>query len=144
VTEIEVEEADLSDEGDGNGSDGYGSGAGGGGGDDDGGEEGRGHRNGGRSDGFLRTLLSLVTRLARALVSNAVGYELSRVRRRIRVLGALALTFLVLGILASVVWLLVGVAFLAESFPAAANPLVFAAGGVVGYLAAVVAGVVYR
>lgn len=137
MTEIEVEEADLSGEGDGSGSDGYGGGSGGG-------EDEEEHRKGVQRDGFLRTLLSLVARLARALVSNAVGYELSRVRRRIRVLGALALTFLVLGILASVVWLLVGVAFLAESFPAAANPLVFAAGGVVGYLAAVVAGVVYR
>jgi len=55
----------------------------------------------------------------------------------------LALTFLVFGILMSVVWFLVGVAFLVDRFPATADPLVFAAGLVVGYLVAVVAGVVY-
>jgi len=43
----------------------------------------------------------------------------------------------------SVVWFLVGVAFLVDRFPATADPLVFAAGLVVGYLVAVVAGVVY-
>ena len=128
MTEIDVEEADLSDEevdeGEGIAD------------EDRAGDGGR--------HGFLSTVFDLAVRVLRVVVSVVVGYNVSQVRRRIRLLGFLALAFLVFGILASVVWLLVGVAFLVERFPAAADPLVFAAGGVVGYLVAVVAGLVYR
>lgn len=127
MTEIDVEEADLSD--------------GGNNGADDGGS---------RRRRIFNAFVDFVAEVARIVFSEAVGYRLSRVaksyeaaRRRLRVLGILALTFFVLGTLASVVWLLVGVGFLVERFPSTADPLVFAAGGVVGYLVAVVAGVVY-
>jgi hypothetical protein len=130
VTDIDVEEADL-----GNGE----------------GKRDRSDGKGSRRGRIFRAFLDFVEEVFRILFSEVVGYELSRVaasyesaRRRLRVLGVLALTFFVLGILASVVWLLVGVAFLVERFPASTDPLVFAAGGVVGYLIAVVAGIVYR
>jgi hypothetical protein len=118
LTELEVEEADLSE--DGGGSDG----------------------DGGRRR-LLGAFVDFIVNVVRILFSEVVGYRVSRAKRRLRLLGVLALTFLVFGLLASVVWLLVGVAFLVERFPATADPLVFAAGGVVGYLVAVVAGIVY-
>jgi len=131
VTDIDVEEADLSG--------------------DEGGGDGRTERGDGSTRGrVFGAFLDFVAEVVRILFSELVGYRLSRVaasfeaaRRRLRVLGVLAVTFLVFGILASVVWFLVGVAFLVERFPVAADPLVFAAGGVVGYLVAVVAGIVY-
>ncbi|MFP4174231.1 MAG: hypothetical protein ACLFSW_00435 [Halobacteriales archaeon] len=127
MTGIEVKEADLSDE-EVDGDDGIAD-------EDRTGDDGR--------HGVLGTVFDLAVRVLRIVVSVVVGYNVSRVRRRLRLLGFLALGFLVFGFLASVVWLLVGVAFLIERFPAAADPLVFAAGGVVGYLVAVVAGLVY-
>ncbi|MFP4189011.1 MAG: hypothetical protein ACLFR5_06360 [Halobacteriales archaeon] len=127
MTGIEVKEADLSDE-EVDGDDGIAD-------EDRTGDDGR--------HGVLGTVFDLAVRVLRIVVSVVVGYNVSQVRRRLRLLGFLALGFLVFGFLASVVWLLVGVAFLIERFPAAADPLVFAAGGVVGYLVAVVAGLVY-
>lgn len=131
MTEVDVEEADLS-------------------GDDGGGDEGKTEGDGSTRGRVFGAFLDFLAEVARILFSELVGYRLSQVaesfeaaRRRLRVLGVLALTFLVFGILTSVVWFLVGVAFLVERFPVAADPLVFAAGGAVGYLVAVVAGVVY-
>lgn len=98
-----------------------------------------------------RSVLDLLIELLRALVSEGVGDELSRfaasyeaARQRLRVLGVLALTVLVLLLLATVVWLLVGVVFLADRFPSTGDPLVFGVGLIVGYALAVLAGIVYR
>jgi len=95
-------------------------------------------------------LLDLLVELVRVLVSESVGDELSRAfasyeaaRRRLRALGVLALTVLVLLLLAAIVWLLVGVVFLADRFPSTGDPLVFAVGVAVGYALAVIAGLVY-
>lgn len=130
MTDIDVEEADLGDGGK---------------------KRERSERKGSTVGRLFRAFLEFVEEIFRILFSEFVGYELSRVtasyesaRRRLRVLGVLALTFFTFGILASVVWFLVGVAFLIERFPATTDPLVFAAGGVIGYLIAVVAGIVYR
>ena len=119
MTDVEVEEADLSE-----------------------GEDGEDEEDGGRRR-ILGAFADFVTEVIRILFSEVVGYRLSRARRRLRILGILALAFFVFGLLASAVWLLVGVVFLVERFPSTADPLVFAAGGVVGYLVAVVAGLVY-
>jgi ferric-dicitrate binding protein FerR (iron transport regulator) len=96
-------------------------------------------------------LVGLLTDLLRAVVDESVGHELSRffasyeaARRRLRALGVLALTVLVLLLLAAIVWLLVGVVFLADRFPATGDPLVFAVGIAVGYALAVIAGLVYN
>lgn len=121
MSEIEVKEADLSEErGD----------------SEDGGDKGERKR--------IRGLVDFVADLLRIVVSEAVGYQVSRVTRRIRLVANLAVAFFVLGVIASVVWMLVGVAFLAERFPSAADPLVFVGGVVVGYLVAVLAGLAYR
>lgn len=132
MTDVDVEETDLSGE------------------RRDGGESRGDGNSGSRRGRIFRAFLDFVEEVFRIVFSEVVGYELSRVaasydaaRRRLRLLGVLALTFLVFGILMSVVWFLVGIAFLVERFPATADPLVFAAGGVVGYLIAVIAGVVY-
>lgn len=131
MTDVDVEETDLS-------------------GGDEGGGDGDSGRSGSRRGRVFRAFLDFVREVLRIVLSEIIGYELSRVaasydaaRRRLRLLGVLALTFLVFGILMSVVWFLVGVAFLVERFPATADPLVFAAGLVVGYLIAVIAGIVY-
>ncbi len=100
--------------------------------------------------GGWRSVLDLLTELLRALVSEGIGDELSRfaasyeaARQRLRVLGTLALTVLVLLLLAAIVWLLVGVVFLADRFPSTGDPLVFGVGLIVGYALAVIAGLVY-
>ena len=130
--EIDVEETDLSDE-----------------------EEESAERDGTKevrtdADGILGTLITLLAELLRAVVAESVGYEISRAyasyetaRKRLRALGMLALTVLVLLLLAAIVWLLVGVVFLADRFPATGDPLVFAVGAIVGYALAVIAGLVY-
>lgn len=112
-------------------------------------DERNGKEEGGVSDGW-RSVLDLLTELLRALITEGIGDELSRfvasyeaARQRLRLLGVLALTVLVLLLLAAVVWLLVGVVFLAERFPATGDPLVFGVGLIVGYALAVVAGLVY-
>jgi hypothetical protein len=129
VTGIDVEESNLSGDDGGEGNT-----------EDDGSTRGR----------VFGAFLDFLAEVARILFSELLGYRLSRIaasfeaaQRRLRVLGVLALTFLVFGILTSVVWFLVGVAFLVERFPVAADPVVFAAGGAIGYLIAVVAGIVY-
>jgi hypothetical protein len=130
--EIDVEETDLPDESD----------------------EGTGSEKGSRSDtydgGLLEAVLELLTELLRVVISESFGYEISRIvksyetaRKRLRALGVLALTVLVLLLLAAIVWLLVGVVFLADRFPATGDPLVFAVGVAVGYALAVIAGLVY-
>ena len=103
----------------------------------------------GEYDGW-RSVLDLLTEVLRAVVSEGVGDELSRfvasyeaARQRLRVIGVLTLTLLVMLLLAAVVWLLVGVVFLADRFPATGDPLVFGVGLIVGYALAVVAGLVY-
>ena len=121
MTGIDVEEADLSGDG--------------------GGERGEGDEEG---RGILRSLLGFAVGVVRLATERALGQSVARVRRRVRVLGILALAFLVIGTVASIVWTLVGVAFLAERFPSTVDPLVFASGFVAGYVVAVVAGIVYR
>lgn len=100
---------------------------------------------------LLGVLFGLLVELIRAVIAESVGYEISRAyasyetaRRRLRALGVLALTVLVLLLLAAIVWLLVGVVFLADRFPATGDPLVFAVGVAVGYALAVIAGLVYN
>jgi hypothetical protein len=116
--------------------------------DEDDRKEGGASRNG---ENFFDLLVGLLTDLLRAVVDESVGHELSRffasyeaARRRLRALGILALTVLVLLLLAAIVWLLVGVVFLADRFPATGDPLVFAVGIAVGYALAVIAGLVYN
>lgn len=101
--------------------------------------------------GVLGLLTELLVEVLRAILHESVGEELSRffasyekARSRLRTLGVLALTVLVLLLLAAIVWLLVGVVFLADRFPSTGDPLVFAVGVAVGYALAVVAGLVYR
>lgn len=134
--DIDVEESDLSDEA----------------GEHDR-ERARHERDARRDEGMdtvFEMVVELLTELLRAVVADSVGHELSRVyasydtaRRRLRALGVLALTVLVLLMLAAIVWLLVGVVFLADRFPATGDPLVFAVGIAVGYALAVIAGLVY-
>lgn len=101
--------------------------------------------------GVLGLLTDLLVEVIRAVLYESVGQELSRAfasyekaRRRLRALGVLALTVLVLLLLAAIVWLLVGVVFLADRFPATGDPLVFAVGVAIGYALAVIAGLVYN
>ena len=129
-TEVDVEETNLSEEGDGSGANGSST------------TEER---------GVFGLLVEVLADLLRAVVDESVGNELSRffasyeaARRRLRALGVLALTVLVLLLLAAIVWLLVGVVFLADRFPATGDPLVFAVGIAVGYALAVIAGLVYN
>jgi len=132
--EIDVEETDLSDED-----------------ENDGVKEARGKSIRTDTDnGIFGMIITLLAELLRAVVAESVGYEISRAyasyataRKRLRALGVLALTVLVLLLLAAIVWLLVGVVFLADRFPATGDPLVFAVGAIVGYALAVIAGLVY-
>ena len=101
--------------------------------------------------GALGSLTELLVEVLRAILHESVGEELSRIvasyekaRSRLRTLGVLALTVLVLLLLAAIVWLLVGVVFLADRFPSTGDPLVFGVGLLVGYVLAVIAGLVYR
>ena len=127
---VDVDEKDLSDEG-------------------EGGPNPKGDTT--RGDGGVFDLLvEVIFDLLRAVVDESVGKEISRffasyekARRRLHALGVLALTVLVLLFLAAIVWLLVGVVFLADRFPATGDPLVFAVGVAVGYALAVIAGLVY-
>jgi len=103
-----------------------------------------------RSDGVRGFLARLVRELLRVVVDEIVGAELDRlsrrygrVSRRLRRLHLLALVFLGVGIVAQTLALFVGLAWLSQNFPAATDPLFFVAGVVVGYLVAVVAGLVY-
>ena len=129
ASDVDVEEKDLSNEG--------------------GGADPENDTTGG-DGGFFDLLVEVVVDLLRAVVDESVGKEISRffasyekARRRLRALGVLALTVLVLLLLAAIVWLLVGVVFLADRFPATGDPLVFAVGIAAGYALAVVAGLVY-
>ena len=103
-----------------------------------------------KQKGVFGLVVEVLVDLLRAVVDESVGQEISRffasyeaARRRLRALGVLVLTVLVLLLLAAIVWLLVGVVFLADRFPATGDPLVFAVGVAVGYALAVVAGLVY-
>lgn len=131
--EIDVEETDLPDE------------------SDEDTESEKGSRSDTSDRGLLEAVLELLTELLRAVISESFGYEISRAvksyetaRKRLRALGVLALTVLVLLLLAAIVWLLVGVVFLADRFPSTGDPLVFAVGAIVGYALAVIAGLVYN
>lgn len=97
-----------------------------------------------------REIIELLADLVGAIVSERVGEKISRVvasyeaaRTRLRTLGILALAFLVFALLAAIIWLLVGVVFLAERVPVTVDPMVFGVGLVVGYALAIVAGLVY-
>jgi hypothetical protein len=129
-TDVDVEETDLSEDGD---------------------ERGTNRSSTTEERGVFGLLVEVLADLLRAVVDESVGNELSRffasyeaARRRLRALGVLALTVLVLLLLAAIVWLLVGVVFLADRFPATGDPLVFAVGIAVGYALAVIAGLVYN
>lgn len=103
-----------------------------------------------RSGGIRGILGRLLQELVRIVVDEMIGAELDRLSRRyrrasrrFRRLHMLAFVFLCVGIIAQTVALFVGVAWISQNFPATADPLFFLAGGVVGYLIAVVAGLVY-
>lgn len=128
---------------------------------DDEGEEREATRSrssdGSRSGGIRGVLARILHEVLRIVVDEIVGTELDRlsrkyrrasrtyrkVSRRLRRLHLLALVFLGVGIVAQTLALFVGVAWLSQNFPATADPLFFVAGAVVGYLVAVVAGIVY-
>lgn len=88
---------------------------------------------------FLRRLLGLYfdTEISRAKT------RYRSMQRRLRLLGVLAFTALVFALAAFVVWTVVGVVWLVDNTPASANPFYLAVGVVVGYLASLVAGLVY-
>ncbi len=102
-------------------------------------------------------LWALFVEFLRRLVGLYFDVEISKIRRRyrdaenryrklerkLRLFGVLAFTVLVFALFAFVVWTLVGVMWLVDNTPASANPFYLAAGVVIGYLASLLAGLVY-
>lgn len=101
-------------------------------------------------DGRMLAIWALVAELLRRLLGIILEDEVSRVRhrmddlhRRFRILYAAAFTTFGFAIVAFVVWTLVGVVWLVENTPAPSDPVYFAAGLAVGYLASLLMGFVY-
>lgn len=100
--------------------------------------------------GRRRALYALLAEFFRRLLGMLFEDEVSRVRRkvdgfrrRVRLFGALAFTTLAFALFAFVVWTLVGVVWLVENTPAPSDPAYFAVGLAVGYVASLLAGLVY-
>lgn len=105
---------------------------------------------GSSGDGSRRALYALLAEFFRRLLGMLFEEEVSRVRRkvddalrRVRLFGALAFTTLAFALFAFVVWTLAGVVWLVENTPAPSDPVYFAVGLAVGYVASLLAGLVY-
>lgn len=105
---------------------------------------------GSSDDGHVLALYALLAEFFRRLLGILFEDEVSKVRsrvgelrRRFRRLSALVLATLGFALATFVVWTLVGVVWLVENTPAPSDPAYFVAGLAVGYVASLLAGLVY-
>ncbi len=112
-----------------------------------------GSREGSRSRGVWALFAELLKRLLSLMLDDEISKARRKYRRletkvdaaerKLRLLGVLAFTVLLFLLAASVVWTLAGVVYIVDSTPLPGDPFYLAVGVVVGYLASLVAGLVY-